>query len=107
RHNLYKEAKKETTNEIKTVYCKKYSKKRNYSSKSKGAQEAHEAIRPTDFSKHTISGDYDQQRLYELIWKRGIASQMSDAKLERTNVRISADKQDKLFSAKGEIITID
>jgi len=105
--NLSEEAKRGAAKEIKTAYGEKYAKTRNYTSKSKGAQEAHEAIRPTDFSKHTISGDYDQQRLYELIWKRGIASQMSDAKLERTNVRISADKHDKLFSAKGEIITFD
>ncbi len=105
--NLSEEAKRGAAKEIKTAYGEKYAKTRNYTSKSKGAQEAHEAIRPTDFSKHTISGNYDQQRLYELIWKRGIASQMSDAKLERTNVRISADKHDKLFSAKGEIITFD
>ena len=63
-------------------------KPRNFTNKSKGAQEAHEAIRPTDMSQQTVSVNYDQDRLYDLIWKRTIASQMSDAKLERTNVRI-------------------
>ncbi|ANH61822.1 DNA topoisomerase 1 [Dokdonia donghaensis DSW-1] len=65
----------------------RFHKERNYKGKSKGAQEAHEAIRPTDFSKHSVNMDRDQIRLYELIWKRAIASQMSEAQLERTNVK--------------------
>ena len=77
---------------------------RDYKGKSKGAQEAHEAIRPTDFSKHTLNIDPDQVRLYELIWKRAIASQMSDAKLERTNVKVSATGHSELFSSNGEIV---
>src|SRR5690625_915472 len=106
--NLSDEAKKGAAKEIYSAYGKEYSKTRNYKAKSKGAQEAHEAIRPTDFSRHSIRQlDYDQQRLYELIWKRSIASQMSDAKLERTNVRIGADKHDKQFTANGEVIKFD
>ncbi|HLS31817.1 MAG TPA: type I DNA topoisomerase [Flavobacteriaceae bacterium] len=106
--NLSDEAKKGAAKEIYSAYGKEYSKTRNYKSKAKGAQEAHEAIRPTKFSNHSVRGaGYDQQRLYELIWKRGIASQMSDAKLERTNVKIGADKHDKLFTAKGEVIKFD
>lgn len=105
--NLSKEAKAGAAKEINAAYGEEYAKTRNYKSKAKGAQEAHEAIRPTNFAHHSISGGRDEQRLYELIWKRGIASQMSDAELERTNVKISADKHDKLFSAKGEIIKFD
>src|SRR5699024_5552273 len=89
-----------------------YSKPRNYTNKSKGAQEAHEAIRPTNMANSEISGDRDQVRLYELIWKRTIASQMSDAELERTTATIEVtNKEDKLlekhFVAKGEMIKFD
>lgn len=105
--NLSEEAKKGAAKEIDTAYGKEYIKNRNYTTKAKGAQEAHEAIRPTDFSKHTIIGDFSQQRLYELIWKRSIASQMSDAQLERTTVKIGADKHDKQFHAKGEVIKFE
>jgi DNA topoisomerase-1 len=77
-----------------------------YSSKE-GAQEAHEAIRPTDFHLHSGGADRDQTRLYELIWKRAIASQMSDAKLERTNVTIAADTHDKNFTASGEVVKFE
>ncbi len=105
--NLSNEAKEGAKKEIENAFGKAYSKPRNYKGKSKNAQEAHEAIRPTDFSKHTVAIDKDQARLYELIWKRAIASQMSEAKLERTNVKISASTHDKLFSANGEVITFD
>lgn len=105
--NLSKEAKEGAAQEIYTAYGKEYAKARNYKSKAKGAQEAHEAIRPTNFSNHRIQAAYDEQRLYELIWKRGIASQMSDAQLERTHVKIGADKHNKQFTAKGEIIKFD
>lgn len=105
--NLSVEAKKGAAQEIEKAYGKAYAKTRNYKSKAKGAQEAHEAIRPTNFAHHSIQADPDQKRLYELIWKRGIASQMSDAKLERTQVKISSDTHEKLFSAKGEIITFE
>ncbi|MDR6300222.1 type I DNA topoisomerase [Mesonia maritima] len=105
--NLSDEAKKGAAREINSAYGEKYLKARNYKGKSKGAQEAHEAIRPTNFANHSVNADYDQQRLYELIWKRAIASQMSDAQLERTNVKIEADNHDKQFTANGEILKFD
>ncbi|WP_304156662.1 type I DNA topoisomerase [Mesonia mobilis] len=105
--NLSDEAKQGAAHEINHAYGEKYLKARNYKGKSKGAQEAHEAIRPTHFENHTVNAERDQQRLYELIWKRAIASQMSDAQLERTNVKIEADKHDKQFTANGEILKFD
>ena len=105
--NLSDEARNGAQEEINEAYGSKYSKPRNYKGKSKGAQEAHEAIRPTDFSLHSVDIDRDQARLYELIWKRAIASQMSEAELERTNVKISASTHKDLFSANGEVITFD
>lgn len=106
--NLSNDAKKAAEDEIINSYGVKYSSPRNFKSKAKGAQEAHEAIRPTDMSRHSISGDYDQERLYSLIWKRTIASQMSEAQLERTNVKInsSADVAEH-FVANGEMIKFD
>ncbi|WP_196885296.1 type I DNA topoisomerase [Aureivirga sp. CE67] len=92
---------------ISNTYGENFSNPRNFKTKSKGAQEAHEAIRPTDLTKQTISVDFDQDRLYSLIWKRTIASQMSDAQLERTNVKISNDKNDYIFAANGEVITFE
>jgi len=107
--NLSKDAKSAAQNEIETSFGNQYSQPRDYKGKSKGAQEAHEAIRPTDMSKHTIEGDYDQSRLYALIWKRTIASQMSDAQLERTNVKISSSASgvSQQFVANGEMIKFD
>ncbi|WP_338731569.1 type I DNA topoisomerase [Mangrovimonas cancribranchiae] len=105
--NLSDEAKSGAQREIEAAYGSNYSKPRNYKGKSKGAQEAHEAIRPTDFSRHTVNVDRDQARLYELIWKRAIASQMSEAQLERTNVKISATTHKELFTANGEMIKFD
>ncbi|MUP47521.1 type I DNA topoisomerase [Gramella sp. BOM4] len=105
--NLSEDARKAAKAEILKAYGEKYSKSRQFKGKTKGAQEAHEAIRPTNFAKHSISADRDQQRLYELIWKRAIASQMSDAQLERTNVKIEADKHDNLFTANGEVLKFD
>lgn len=105
--NLSQQAKQSAEDEIKSAYGEKYHKARNYKGKSKGAQEAHEAIRPTNFAVHQIDAERDQQRLYELIWKRGIASQMSDADLERTNVRISSDKDEREFTANGEVVKFD
>lgn len=105
--NLSKEAKTGAKNEIEKAYGKDFHKERNYKGKSKGAQEAHEAIRPTDFHLHTAGADRDQTRLYELIWKRAIASQMSDAQLERTNVTIAADTHDKNFTANGEVVKFE
>ncbi|WP_127845196.1 type I DNA topoisomerase [Psychroflexus aestuariivivens] len=105
--NLSSQAKESAKDEIDNAYGNKYHKARNYKGKSKGAQEAHEAIRPTNFASHQIDAERDQQRLYELIWKRGIASQMSDAELERTNVKISSDKDDRQFTANGEVVKFD
>tara|TARA_R110002096_G_scaffold1939_2_gene9847 strand:+ start:13111 stop:15627 length:2517 start_codon:yes stop_codon:yes gene_type:complete len=105
--NLSDEARKGAEAEIKDAFGSKYSKPRNYKGKAKGAQEAHEAIRPTDFSLHSVNIDYDQARLYDLIWKRSIASQMSEAELERTNVKIEASTHNETFTANGEVITFD
>lgn len=105
--NLSQEAMSAAQAEITSYYGKEYSKPRNYNTKSKGAQEAHEAIRPTDMSRHTVNIDRDQARLYDLIWKRTIASQMSDAELERTNVKIEANTHNENFAATGEVIKFE
>ena len=105
--NLSQDAKQGAANEIVSAYGEKYHKERNYKGKSKGAQEAHEAIRPTDFSRHSVNMERDQARLYELIWKRAIASQMSEAKLERTNVQIASSNHPSNFTANGEVIKFD
>ena len=105
--NLSKDAMDATKDEIIRSYGKEFSKPRNFVTKSKGAQEAHEAIRPTDMTRHSVNIDRDQAKLYDLIWKRTIASQMSDAALERTNVRIAADNHSDLFSATGEVLIFE
>lgn len=87
-------------------YGEDYSKSRNYVTKTKGAQEAHEAIRPTTMNSK-VSDRYDEQALYDIIFKRTMASQMADARIERTTVTVNADKPDYNFSAQGEIITFD
>jgi len=94
-------------NEISENYGEHYVKTRKFSTKTKGAQEAHEAIRPTAFSVKTIEGDKSHKRLYELIWKRTIASQMADAELEKTNVVIGISNRDEKFMAKGEVLKFD
>jgi len=93
--------------EIAKNYGAEYVKTRQYHTKSKGAQEAHEAIRPTYLEQHTIKGTADEKKLYELIWKRTIASQMADAQMERTNVNIGISTSDKQFVATGEAILFD
>ncbi len=85
----------------------KYHKLRQYKTKAKGAQEAHEAIRPTYIDQEEISGSAQEKRLYELIWKRTIASQMADAELERTTINISISNSPELFQATGEVIKFD
>ena len=105
--NLSKEAQSAALSTITSRYGEDYAQARNFTTKSKGAQEAHEAIRPTDLGRDKISADYDQMRLYELIWKRTIASQMSDARLERTALKITADQHQETFSARGEILTFE
>jgi len=105
--NLSNDAMTAAEAEIIKSYGKEFSKPRNFTTKSKGAQEAHEAIRPTDMSRHTVNIDRDQARLYDLIWKRTLASQMSDAQLERTNVKIEANNHSELFSATGEVLLFE
>lgn len=105
--NLSQEAMGAAKAEIESYYGKEFSQPRNFATKSKGAQEAHEAIRPTDMSRHTVDLDRDQARLYDLIWKRTLASQMSDAQLERTNVKIEASNHKENFAASGEVIKFE
>ncbi len=90
--------------EIESSYGKEYVKVRQFSTKTKGAQEAHEAIRPTYMSEHTTAGTAQEKKLYELIWKRTIASQMADAELERTIVTVNISNSDYKFHAEGEVI---
>lgn len=92
---------------IEKDYGEEYSKMRKYSTKSNSAQEAHEAIRPTDFNVKHAGADDGQKKLYELIWKRSIASQMSSAELERTTIDIVNNQNDGVFKAKGEVIKFD
>jgi DNA topoisomerase-1 len=105
--NLSQEAMNAAKAEIIRSYGAEFSKPRNFANKSKGAQEAHEAIRPTDMSAHSVNLDRDQSRLYDLIWKRTLASQMSEAELERTQVGINADNFNETFQANGEVIKFE
>lgn len=94
--------------QIEQDFGKEYVKVRRYKNKKSNAQEAHEAIRPTYIAKQNVSGDRDEQRLYELIWKRTIASQMAEAKLEKTIVNIAIDKApERLLRAEGEVLVFD
>lgn len=105
--NLSKEALDAAKEAIEENYGKQYSTVRHYTSKSKGAQEAHEAIRPTDMKMQSPALERDQSKLYELIWKRTLASQMRDAELERTNVKVKCDAHKEEFIASGEVIKFD
>ncbi len=93
--------------EIISQFGKEYHKSRQFATKSKGAQEAHEAIRPTYLNNSSIEGDAAQKRLYDLIWKRTIASQMADAVLEKTNINIALSNSAEQFVALGEVIKFD
>lgn len=104
--NLSGDALAAARKEIESYYGDQFAQTRTYKSKAKGAQEAHEAIRPTYMDRHTIEGDARQKKLYDLIWKRTIASQMSDAQLERTTVNIPAPDKHS-FIAKGEVIKFE
>ena len=84
-----------------------YHKRRTYHTHSKGAQEAHEAIRPTDMARQHVEGTPQEKRLYELIWKRTIASQMADAQLERTTVNIAINNRPEYFQATGQVVRFD
>jgi len=105
--NLSKEALDAAKEAILDNYGEKYSKPRSFKGKTKGAQEAHEAIRPTEMKNASPSLERDQSKLYDLIWKRTIASQMSDAELERTNVKIKTNTHQEEFTANGEVIKFD
>lgn len=93
--------------EIKEQIGEEYLKVRKYSTTSKGAQEAHEAIRPTYINRHEIAGTAQEKKLYNLIWKRTIASQMADAVLEKTNVDIEISNRNEKFQATGEVVKFD
>lgn len=93
--------------EVTKLYGKEYSKVRNYHTSARGAQEAHEAIRPTYMNEPEIQGTVQERRLYELIWKRTLASQMADAVIEKTTVTIDIDGQEEHFVANGEVISFD
>ena len=98
----------EAKKKVISLYGESYSNPKNFNTKSKGAQQAHEAVRPTNFSTAAESiTDYDQKRLYNLILNRTLASQMMPAKLEKTNIKISNSKSDNIFSASGQVIKFD
>lgn len=105
--NLSQDAVQGATNEIGKAYGKEFIQTRQYKTKSASAQEAHEAIRPTDFSAHAAGADRNEQRLYELIWKRAIASQMADARLEKTTATIAISTVPKTLTASGEVIKFE
>lgn len=96
-----------TAQKVKDLHGDKYLKTRQYKTKSKGAQEAHEAIRPTYIQDESVPGSAQEKRLYELIWKRTLASQMEDALLEKTVVTIDVSTATEKFTASGEVITFD
>lgn len=104
--NLSDYALEAAENAIHQLFGKPYHNRRQFTTKSKGAQEAHECIRPTDMTVQVAGNDASEERLYELIWKRTIASQMSDARLEKTNIYVHAPDSYK-FIARGEVIKFD
>ena len=105
--NLSKLALGNAAGKIRDTFGEHYLKTRNYTTRSKGAQEAHEAIRPTYMEQASIEGNRAEQRLYELIWKRTVASQMSDALLEKTTIHISVSGARERFVATGEVLVFD
>jgi DNA topoisomerase-1 len=105
--NLSDTALKQATSTISKDFGSDYLQIRRYKTKSAGAQEAHEAIRPTDLANATVTGDRNEQRLYQLIWQRTIASQMADARLERTTAVIDVSTIDEDLLAKGEVLVFD
>ncbi|MBB6610432.1 type I DNA topoisomerase [Pontibacter sp. Tf4] len=105
--NLSDEAISGAANAIQQSFGEKFVKTRRFKTKSSGAQEAHEAIRPTDFSQLQVSSDRNEQRLYELIWKRAIASQMADAEIEKTTATIGISTQPEKLIATGEVIKFE
>ena len=106
-NNLSEFATKSIAEVISMNYGNQYSKTRIYSTKSKNAQQAHEAVRPTNFSNKVLNLDSDQSNLYDLIWKRTVASQMSDAILDKTIVKINSNNHEGTFQSEGEVIKFD
>jgi DNA topoisomerase-1 len=104
---LSQEARDKAKVAIESAYGAKFHLERQFKTKSENAQEAHEAIRPTDFELSTITGDAREKRLYELIWKRAIASQMADAKIERTIAQIDISTTTEILVAQGEVIAFE
>lgn len=104
---LSQEAVQNASSEIRKSYGDEYLQVRQFKTKSESAQEAHEAIRPTDFSQQVASSDYAEQRLYDLIWKRTVASQMAEAKLEKTTVKIGISTVPQQLVATGEVVKFD
>ena len=94
-------------NAIETKFGSNYHQSRNFSNKSKNAQQAHEAVRPTNFLNNIQNLDADQSKLYDLIWRRTVASQMSDAKVDKTTVKIKSNNHEGLFQSDGEVIKFD
>lgn len=105
--NLSQDALAAAELEITNLYGEEFAQRRVFTSKAKGAQEAHEAIRPSYMNNKTVDGDSSHQRLYDLIWKRTISSQMADAQFDRTTVKISISNTTEQFVAKGEVITFE
>ncbi len=105
--NLSKLALAASRDAITQLWGAEYSHTRNFHTHSKGAQEAHEAIRPTYISEQTIEGTVQERRLYDLIWKRTVASQMAESEIEKTVVTIDVDGQEEKFIADGEVVTFD
>ena len=105
--NLSQDALNAAGKVISKMYGENYHKTKRFSNKNKGAQEAHEAIRPTNFENKSVNMESDQIKLYNLIWLRTISSQMSDALLERTILKISSDQYENQFTCKGEVIKFD
>lgn len=105
--NLSETALNAAAQEIITAYGEKYHQQRLYKTKNASAQEAHEAIRPTYFNQHTVQADSSEARLYELIWKRAIASQMSEARFEKTTAKISISTRKEELTANGEVMKFD
>ncbi|MGZ3863540.1 MAG: type I DNA topoisomerase [Bacteroidia bacterium] len=105
--NLSETAMNQAKNTIKDLYGAKYHNPRQFRTKAKGAQEAHEAIRPTYLENQNVEGERNEQRLYELIWKRTIASQMADAELEKTTATITISTTSENFVAQGEVLKFD
>ena len=100
-------AKNAVKSKILNDFGEKYFTERSYTNKSKNAQQAHEAVRPTNFSKDNLILDSDQSNLYKLIWKRAVSSQMANAKLNKTIIKVKASNHNDFFQSEGEVVVFD